>query len=137
MLLLLSGDIHKNPGPTFENQTDSLSVLHQNIRSIRHKMQYIKENFLDFDILCFTETHLNNSVPNDILTIEGYNKIYRKDNNAYSGGYINYVTSKFVSKRKDLLETFLPESLWIEIKNNKLTYLIGTVYRAPNSSVEF
>ncbi len=57
-LLLLAGDIELNPGPT-NDSGGCLSIMHQNIRSIRNKMDYIKDNFLDFDILCFTETHLS------------------------------------------------------------------------------
>ena len=59
LLLILSGDIELNPGPQFLGH--SSSVLHVNIRSIRHKLEYIKEHFLDFDILCFTETHLDDT----------------------------------------------------------------------------
>ena len=54
LLLLLSGDIESNPGPT-EN---CLSIIHSNIRSIRNKIEFIKNHLLDFDVLCFTETHL-------------------------------------------------------------------------------
>ena len=53
LLLLEAGDIEMNPGPDTINS--SLSILHSNIRSIRNKLDYITENFLDFDILSFTE----------------------------------------------------------------------------------
>ena len=52
LLLLEAGDIEMNPEPNIIN--NSLSILHSNIRSIRNKLDYITENFLDFDILCFT-----------------------------------------------------------------------------------
>ena len=56
-LILEAGDVEKNPGP---NTTEhSLSITHSNIRSIRNKFDFITEYFLDFDILCFTETHLD------------------------------------------------------------------------------
>lgn len=63
LLVLMSGDVSENPGPDLESistvtgDTCSLSILHLNIRSIRNKIKYIEENFNDFDILCFTETH--------------------------------------------------------------------------------
>ena len=53
LLLLMCGDIETNPGPIFSH---CISIIHSNIRSIRHKMNFIKDNLLDFDILCFTET---------------------------------------------------------------------------------
>ncbi len=37
-LILLSGDIQTNPGPTTEDTT-CLSIMHQNIRSIRNKIR--------------------------------------------------------------------------------------------------
>ena len=56
-LNLEAGDVEMNPGP---NTTEhSLSIIHNNIRSIRNKIDFITEYFLDFDILCFTETHLD------------------------------------------------------------------------------
>ena len=72
--ILFSGDIETNPGPliTHKNEADCLSILHLNTRSIRHKLDYIKENFLDFDVLCFTETHLTNDVTNEYVELEGF-----------------------------------------------------------------
>lgn len=55
LLLLEAGDIERNPGPENNN---SISIIHLNIRSIRNKIEYIQDNFLDFDILCFSESHL-------------------------------------------------------------------------------
>ena len=50
ILLLEAGDIERNPGPG----TDSaVSILHVNVRSIRNKIKYIQDNFMDLDILCF------------------------------------------------------------------------------------
>lgn len=85
LLLLLSGDIETNPGPN--NQNDAcLSIIHQNIRSIRNKIDFIKDNFNDFEILCFTETHLTNTIKDDQIFLDGYRCLYRKDNTAHSGG---------------------------------------------------
>ena len=82
-LLLLSGDIELNPGP---DSNCSLSVLHLNVRSIRNKLDYIK-NLCDFDILCFTETHLTDIVSDNDLTIEGFNIAFHwKDYTAHSSG---------------------------------------------------
>lgn len=62
ILLLLCGDIELNPGPSIVN---ILNILHLNIRSIRHKLGHLNYFIHDFDILCFTETHLDPSVSND------------------------------------------------------------------------
>ncbi len=66
--ILLSGDIESNPGPDNDNP-GCLSIIHQNIRSIRNKMDYIKSNFVDFDIICFTETHLSIDIADSLLKL--------------------------------------------------------------------
>ena len=55
-LLLQAGDVETNPDP--EN-VHELSILKLNIRSIRNKLDFILDNFSDFNILCFSETHLD------------------------------------------------------------------------------
>ena len=74
ILLIIAGDVERNPGP--EHSTYSLSALHHNIRSIRHKFEYIRDTFMDYDILAFTETHLDGNVGNENILIENYDKPY-------------------------------------------------------------
>ena len=74
-ILLLSGDVEVNPGPTFEN---ALDIIHLNIRSIRNKLDYLNTFIHDFDIACFTETHLDSSILDDDLTVDGFTSIQRK-----------------------------------------------------------
>ena len=65
ILLIIAGDVERNPGPELFNHT--LFVLHQNIRSIRNKFE---DTFTDYDILTFTETHLDGNVCIDDILIE-------------------------------------------------------------------
>ena len=50
---------------------------------------------LDHDILCFTETHLDNSITDDVLAVPGYDVIIRKDRtgigNGLGGGIIFHI----------------------------------------------
>ena len=87
-------------------------------------MNYIKNNCSDFDILCFTETHLTNAVNDDLLFIEGFDKMFRKDNTAHSGGFLAYVSIHLSLKRMLDFESYLPESLWFQIKDRTKTFLI-------------
>ncbi len=100
-------------------------------------MEYIKDNYLDFDILCFTETHLTDIIEETMITLEDFNTIYRKDSTAHSGGLLVYVSASLPSRRLHDLEIILPETIWIEIKDKSNTYLICNVYRPPNYGVEF
>ena len=61
MLMSLAYDIEQNPGPNNPRQAEQ-SSLH--LRSIRNKIDYIKDNLLDFHILCFSETHLDKKIMN-------------------------------------------------------------------------
>ena len=104
LLVLLSGDVSENPGPenskTSSQTSNSLSSLHLNIWSIRNKLEYINENLIDFNVLCFTETHLDVDVNNEDIFIEGFNLVpYRKGVTAQSSGLLVYVSNGLITSR--------------------------------------
>ena len=128
LLSLLSGDIELNPGPDITRE-HSVSILHCNIRSIRNKLDYIIDNFYDFECLCFTETLLDDNVDNaQICLTSDYGIPYRKDRRNHRGGILVYVNNNLIHKRRPDLEVFWEESLWVEIKINKRQFLLGTFY---------
>ncbi len=89
LLVIMSGDVQQNPGPHTSDPliTTGLGVMQLNIRSIRHKLDFIKNELMDYDILCFTETHLTNLIDEATLELESYGKnSYRRDKTAHSGG---------------------------------------------------
>ena len=137
LLILLAGDVEKNPGPDSITLTNCFSVLHQNIRSIRNKFEYIQNFLLDFDILCFTETHLANDFSDENLMLDHFDCMFRKDKNQHSGGFLVYTHSRFRPVRLTDFETLLPESLCIEINDHRTRYAVCTVYRPPDSRIEF
>ena len=85
ILLLCSGDIHPNPGPssiasslnssTSHNQSNNslrslnlshnLSFVHYNVQSILNKLYILEAELFEFDILAFTATWLNPTVQSD------------------------------------------------------------------------
>ena len=79
-ILLLSGDIELNPGPKYGSVLD---IIHLNIRSIRNKIEDLYKIVNEFDIVCFSETHLDNNVTNEQINKEGFSQIIRKDRNWY------------------------------------------------------
>ena len=116
LILLSHGDIESNPGPVNTNRdyNNNISILHCNIRSIRQKLEYIRDSFLDFDLLCFTETHLDAAVSDDFLHLsETFDVFYRKDRTNHGGGIIVYLSNSLVHQRMPELETFCNESIWI------------------------
>ena len=107
LLVLLSGDVAENPGPFRTNSTSEhcISILHLNIRSIRHKLDFVKYFLIDFNVLCFTETHLTQDINSEILFLEGFSCPYRMDRTAHSSGVLTYVSNILVSKRRLDLES--------------------------------
>ena len=128
LILLLAGDIESNPGPVVSSD-HSLSIIHCNIRSIRTKMEFIKNNYIDFDIMCFTETHLDDNITLDSISIpDRYDSPLRKDRTNHGGGILIYLASNLKYKRRNDLEHFWNESIWVEIKTKHDVYCLGVFY---------
>ena len=141
MLLILSGDIETNPGPHLDSgnvNIDGISIVHLNIRSIRNKMDFISDFLSDFDIMCFTETHLDADISDSALTIDTRNsKMYRHDFNSHSGGLLVYISNSFYSRRRHDLENCSVHSIWVEVKYRAKAFLLCTVYRSQNAPTAF
>ena len=54
----MSGNVETNPGPHAQTQY-TIDIFQLNIRRIRNKIDDLISLVSDFDILCFTETHLD------------------------------------------------------------------------------
>ena len=86
LLLLEAGDVESNPGPTYEH---TVSVRHLNIRSIRDKINYLQDSFMDFEVSCFSETHLDMTVSSELLSISNCcSSPHRKSRNMHGGGLL-------------------------------------------------
>ena len=69
-------DVHPNPGPS-TSETHTLDIFHLNTRSVRNKLDHISDIVDSYHILCFSETHLDNSVDSSNLLIEGFDEPIR------------------------------------------------------------
>ena len=136
LILLEANDIESNPGPT--NESQSLSILHCNIISVRNKIDYIVDSFSDFDILCFTETHLDAAVDNIQLNLgDMFDIPYRKDRTNHGGGLLVYLNKNIIHSRIPELESYCNESIWIKIKKGSEMLLLGTFYSPKTADVAF
>ena len=70
LLILPSNDIELNSDPVVNNE---LSIFHLNIRSVRHKIDCKESVSNEADIICLTETYLDQNVSNYDIFIEGRN----------------------------------------------------------------
>jgi hypothetical protein len=134
-IVLLANDIAENPKPeTNDTISSGLTTFHLNIRSIRNKLDSILY-LLDHDILCFTETHLDNSISDDVLAIPGYDVIIRKDRAGIGiglgGGIILYHKDYIKVDRRQNLELPGLECIWVEIRTKPQQTLLNISYRSP------
>ena len=143
MLLMKSGDVHPNPGPiTLENQSNvpQLKICHFNARSLMapDRLDMISQQLtIDniYDIICVSETHIDNTVLESDVQIPSYNN-FRKDRTRHGGGVCCYVNDYLVAKRRVDLEIDSIELIWIEIKLKNSKMLVGTCYRPPGMSLD-
>ena len=137
MLLLISGNVHPNPGPS---PSSDFHVVHINCRSLtKEKKILIETESNKFDVITLSETWLKDKHTDQEMNIDGFHTIIRKDrpNNIGWGGVGIYVKNKHYCKRRPDLEVNNLEAVWIETKIDKKSFLIGSFYRPPNSRVEY
>ena len=126
-----------SPVSSMLNVTDLsryLSVVHYNVQSIIHKIDVLGSELLNFDILTFSETWLNNSVNDSEVIIDSFSHPERKDRASDNhGGVLVYVKEGLPYKRRIDLEINKLECIWIELILNRKHVLLGVFYRPPNS----
>ncbi|MCG8092843.1 MAG: endonuclease/exonuclease/phosphatase family protein [Candidatus Thiodiazotropha endolucinida] len=147
-LLLISG-IERNPGPSSTPSSSSessftpaedqiinnkFSVVHYNVQSIVNKLDLLEVELQNFDVICITETWLDQRTSDEDLNLNGY-KLFRRDRLGENyGGICVYVRNNTYSCRRNDLELPNIECIWIELRINGKKQLIGTFYRPPNST---
>ena len=156
-LLLASGDVHPNPGPSSSDtvSTDSsftssvslmgsinlskhLSFVHYNVQSLVTKLDLLYTELNEFDILAFTETWLNQSVLQEDIQLHSYCLPERKDRRGDShGGVIIYVKDTIHYVRRNDLEINDVECLWIDLTLKHKHVLFGVFYRPPSSDAAY
>ena len=90
-------------------------------------------------ILGLSETKLKDHKLNSMFQIEGFQDPYRKDNDLNGGGgIIVYVRNGINAKRREDLKINNLSCIWLEISQNKgKSFLIGNMYRPPDSKIEY
>ena len=160
VLLLLSGNVHPNPGPlslssvgsTSSSSSSSfadavfdplnldyhLSFVQYNVQSIAPKLDILHAELHAFDILAFTETWLSASTLTNDLLLQSYHPSERKERvEDRHGGVMLYVKKGLHYRRRQDLEPKGIQCLWIEIINKHKHVLFGLFYRPPNSDANY
>ena len=120
-LLIVCGNIELNPGPegTPVSHENTLSIVHANIRSLRNKLNYAIDIIEDFDIIFFTEAHLDNSISDADIRLPGFEVPIRRDRNC----------SRQTLEHGDLLEC-----IWFELKTKFQSMLININNRSVSQA---
>jgi len=142
-LILLSGDISLNPGPSqYVHNGDKkfepfhkrgLHFLHINVNSLLSKIDELRHiaNRTNLAILGITESKLDNSVPNEEVNINGYS-ILRSDRNRNGRGVACYVRADLCFNRKNIISNSI-EHVFFDLLIPKMKPIsIGIFYRPPN-----
>ena len=94
IILLLSGDIHENPGPLIDTVVKNLSICHINAQSIYNKLDLIAVELSKFDIITVSETWLDETIKTPDLLLLSYQSPIRLDRNRHGGGVAMYILKK-------------------------------------------
>lgn len=129
--LRLAGDVEPNPGPVRR----PLTVLCQNVRSVRNKLHTLRALALDLsshDVFCMTETWLSADVLDSELQL-GWNHHtwFRRDRPTHGGGVACAVRTQLCPVRRPDLEPDAAEVLVVELGVNCTTFVV-VCYRPPD-----
>ena len=126
-----------------ENKIE-LSVFHLNIRSLNHNHQklilYLESLNVSFDVIVLSEIWSYN-VPYYANIMNGYTFIYELPTCGNVGGIAMYVRSDldFTMLNKynvPQLSKNNVENIWIKIRKEHKTYIVGGIYRHPNGDIK-
>ena len=139
---------------SFPNKEDidqySLNLIHHNARSLMTSTRIDEYETLfktlkhPFDVLVFTETWLTPDTEDQCM-ISGFNHLHLLrpisediDFKVKGGGVSIFIKNNLEYTHRTDLTTMLPymECSFIEIKYNNLKYLIGGIYRIPNTNID-
>ena len=120
VLLLLSGNVQPNPGPSSVSSDSSssvsssifsslnlsrlLSFVHYNVQSIFPKLDILLAESYEFNILAFSDTWLSPAVNNDDLLMQSYQIPEHKDRlgDNHGGVMLDVKESIHYTRRNDL-----------------------------------
>lgn len=115
------------------NNFKNLKLFHLNVNSLRNKFSEVNLLLRYVDILCLTETKLNDSFPQNQFAVGEFKGI-RKDRNEHGGGILCYIRSTIPHRnRPDLSFNFNGiESIVVEVATKSSKLMFACLYRPPS-----
>ena len=95
-------------------------------------MRVIKTICGQFDIMTFSETHLNPHQNSDHLKLDGFHEIIRRDRGREGGGVAVFLRETLGFKRRTDLEIDGLEAIWLQLQTVEGKILLCICYRPPH-----
>lgn len=105
-----------DPGPLAYNK--NISIVHNNVCSILTKLDIIRNVRSGNDIIALSETHLDGSIDNSKLVLDGYQTYLQQvriDKNIFDGGVALFFFSRLSFKVRYDFNCSDIEILWVEM----------------------
>ena len=145
LLILMSNDIHMNPGPQSHYTSNFFSFMNWNLNSLTkdnfHRVDLIEahNSIFNYDLISVCETNLNDSVdlPDNLLNDYTFEPANHPSNVKHGGVGLFYKNSLPVNVRRDLS---FDESIVVELKFGRKKIFFTVLYRSPSfnhTSTEF
>jgi len=117
---------------------NNMKLFHLNVNSLRNKVVEIGQLLCHVDVLCLTESKLNDSFPHAQFHIDEF-KIVRKDRNEHGGGIFCYIRATLPFRnRPDLSFNHNGiESVVVEIKTKSSKMMLSCIYRPPSTHIRY
>ena len=116
-----------------------LKCAHLNICSLKNKVNELSSILHDNDIhiMAISETHLDNTIADSVVSIQGYN-FFRRDRDRFGGGTAFFLKEHIPAKIRNDLSRNGVEALWLQIHiPYSKPILICCCYRPPCSNVDY
>ena len=109
-----------------------ISILHLNINSIFSKINEIDSILsLNYDIVMFNETKLDNVVPNSFYKNVNYN-ILRLDRNRHGGGILVFIRKEYTYINNRVIDNLEALCFQITVKKSLCTFI--ATYKPPSKN---
>lgn len=126
-------------------KASNLNIAQLNIRSLRNKVDEVRIilSSCKFDILALTETHLDSTISNGQLQVDGY-RIIRRDRQRANkkqigrgGGCLLYVIDNLSAIHLRSLSCPDIEAIWLKVTTKSIVLVVGVCYRPPQDTSFF
>lgn len=97
-----------------DNAYNRLKLFSANCRSAKGKSTELTTMTIDYDVICLTETHVDDSIPSRTIISHDNLVFFRKDRNIYGGGVLVAVNSS-IATREIKLQTCESEALFVRL----------------------